>query len=178
MKLDIELTKEEMLQCALASQSGRAKRTRRLQSVLALALAAGFLLSWIWDRSYVQGLVLAGISLLLFAAVQLLPKMMVRQQAEEMERSEKRFTMEITQDSILVETQLGRWELDGRTDSLKTILETRDVYCLVSDKKKLFCLPKRCLTPEQSREVGEWFSAYFEKEKPAGQSPGRRDESP
>lgn len=101
-----------------------------------------------------RGLVLAGISLLLFAAVQLLPKMMVRQQAEEMERSEKRFTMEITQDSILVETQLGRWELDGRTDSLKTILETRDVYCLVSDKKKLFCLPKRCLTPEQSRGGG------------------------
>lgn len=51
MKLEMELTKEEMLQCALASRSGKAKRSRRVRRLLALVLAAGFILSWIWDHS-------------------------------------------------------------------------------------------------------------------------------
>lgn len=176
MKLEIELTKEETLQCALASQSGKAKRSRRVQAVLALVLAAGFILSWIWDHSYVQGLVLAGISLLLFAAVLLLPRMLVRQLAEEMERNEKRFTMEITEDAVTVQTQLGRWELTR--DNLRTILETRDVYCLVSDKKKLFCLPKRCLTPEQLGLVNQWFSGLFEQTQPSSGAGGGPPDSP
>ncbi len=173
MKLEMELTKEEMLQCALASQSGKAKRSRRVQAVLALVLAAGFILSWIWDHSYVQGLVLAGVSLLLFAAVLLLPRMTVRQLAEEMERGEQHLTMDITEDAVTVQTQLGRWELTR--DTLSTILETRDVYCLVSDKKKLFCLPKRCLTPEQLDQVNQWFSGLLEQAPPSTEAAGPPD---
>lgn len=176
MKLEFELTKEEMLQCALASQSGKAKRSRRFQSVLALVLAAGFVLSWIWDHSYVQGLVLAGICLVLFAAVQLLPRLIVRQLAEDMEQTERRLTMDITQESILVQTQLGRWELSR--DTLKTILETRDVYCLVTDKKKLFCLPKRCLSQEQMSQVNQWFSGLFDPSSPSRKDGSGQSDSP
>jgi len=50
-------------------------------------------------------------------------------------------------------------QVDGgiHSGNLKQVLEAQDVYCLITDKQKIFCLPKRCLSEEETDKIKEYI---------------------
>ncbi|MDD2955527.1 MAG: hypothetical protein PHD67_04330 [Oscillospiraceae bacterium] len=146
------LSEEDALKCIEKAAGGRAKRI--FQIALASVLALAFLISYLMDTAYVQGLILCLVCIGLLVVILVVPKRMQRELAKA-QSGRERFLLAGDKDIFSSDGE-SCFQLSYEKDLVK-IKEDEDFYLICASRNRNWCIPKAELTREALAELDEVF---------------------
>ncbi|HJB26968.1 MAG TPA: hypothetical protein H9662_10235 [Firmicutes bacterium] len=137
------------------------KRVLRIAETVILAILAGmYLISFVRNFSYVMGLVLGIICLLILAALWIVPHMEARSTASAYAANTKRFSICISKEGIFADNEglCTFFPMDGNM----LVYETKKYFNLLIENRRLYVIPKTCLSDEDIRYLTGLFKEKVE----------------
>ena len=153
---------------------------RTIQLIVCAVLIVGFTFSFIKDPTYIMGLVLAIVSLLLGVLIWFMPKIQINTQAKAIAQQDNTYSISFRKDSVVIGEGEGLYNI-LYTDPVEAY-ENNQYFLLVFKKSKIFCIPKRFIEKDLLNirillkdGLGERFHDLMIKESVNSQKPDGPD---
>lgn len=137
------------------------KRGLRIAETVLLAVLAGmYLLSYLRNSSYIMGLVLGILCLVILAALWIVPHMEARSTASAYAANTKRFSICISAEGIFADQEglCSFFPMDGNM----IVYGTKKYFNLLIENRRLYVIPKACLSDEDIRYLTGLFKEKVE----------------
>lgn len=146
------LSEQDALRALKKIKRGRFKRV--FQAALAASLALCFLISYLRDRSYIQGLILGLVCIALLAVFVIIPRQLQKQEARS-QSGRERFLL-AGDKTIFSSDGESCFQLHYKNDMVR-IQEDEEFYYIHASHDRNWCIPKEALSREELSELEEVF---------------------
>lgn len=165
---------EDFFHGLVLQQRAQGQGKRYFQMAFALALAFGMFYSWLRDSTYVMGLVLGIICVLLFFALFLLPGFIMKRTAAVMAENMKTLEFRVYENGVTVYDGLITMSLPCEETA---VYENDKMYLFETKAQRIYPLPKRILDPMEKKIISQMLSGYpafyiFSEAGPGKKQPG------
>ncbi len=138
-------------------QKAHGQGRRIFQMVLSLLLAAVMLISWLWDSSYIMGLILGLVCIVLFFLILFLPGYIMRHTAEMLAEHCRELEFQVFENGTLVFDGLAA---DSLPSNETAVYEDGEMFLFETKSQRVYPLPKRMIEPLDLKVLKDIFKAY------------------
>ena len=159
--VEYDQTPAEASEALLVFQKKTMYKKNYLYSGLLVVLTILYILQVIKNPEYTQGIILLMVCVVVLVGIWFLPYNHRRRVKKAVEHVQTSYSIKFMEDKVIVpsrESGVEDLEIYFEDNQLE-VLENDKMFILMLSRQTLFALPKRCLNPEQAKEI----SAILEK---------------
>ncbi len=157
LELSCSVEKEDLFDALVLQQRGHGSSKRYFQMALALVLAVGMFYSWLRDRGYTMGLVLAVVCVLLFFALFLAPGFIMRHTAQMLSEQVRKLHFRVYENGVWIHDGMVAVTLPQQQ---LAVYENTKMYLFETRTQRLYPLPKRAVDPLQRKMLTQLLKGY------------------
>lgn len=157
LKISCPVTAQDFFDGLVLQQRAKGLGKRYFQMAFALTLAGGMFYSWLNDRSYTMGLVLASVCIVLFWMLLFLPGFMMKRTAALMADHIRMLEFSVYENGVIINDGLGELKLPCEETA---VCENLKLFLFEDGRQQAYPLMKNKLDPMEKKILGQILESW------------------